>query len=125
MYGTLGITKRFTILARNKNDNNNKNMKNHKYKSGDTIMYRDTEYTYKEWSTWDNKPASGFTCQDETLLDGIDLASFSTMTEEQMWERIDDHIDNKEHHLELQRLHNAGCQAYYDSKTRWDNYTGD
>lgn len=98
---------------------------NHKYKSGDTIMYRDTEYVYKEWTTWDNKPASGFTCEDTTLLEGINLASFSTMTEARMWERIDDHIDNKAHHLELQRLHDAGCQAYYDSKTRWDNFTGD
>ena len=32
---------------------------NHKYKSGDTIMYRDAEYTDKEWTTWDKKPASG------------------------------------------------------------------
>ena len=121
----LGITKLITKLIRTTNDNNNKNMKNHKYKSGDTIMYRDTEYVYKEWTTWDNKPASGFTCEDTTLLEGINLASFSTMTEAQMWERIDDHIDNKAHHLELQRLHDAGCQAYYDSKTRWDNFTGD
>ena len=83
-----------------------------KYKSKDTIMYRDTEYTYNEWTTWDNKPASGFTCDDKTLLEGINLASFSTMTEELMWERIDDHIDK-------------GCQAYYDSKTRTDNFTGD
>ena len=121
----LGTTKLITKLIRTTNDNNNKNMKNHKYKSGDTIMYRDTEYVYKEWTTWDNKPASGFTCEDTTLLEGINLASFSTMTEAQMWERIDDHIDNKAHHLELQRLHDAGCQAYYDSKTRWDNFTGD
>lgn len=121
----LSLTKLITKLIRTTNDNNNKNMKNHKYKSGDTIMYRDIEYTYKEWTTWDNKPASGFSCSDETLLDGIDLVSFSTMTEDQMWKRIDDHIDNKEHHLELQRLHNAGCQAYYDSKNSWDNYTGD
>ena len=101
----LSLTKLITKLVRTTNDNNNKNMKNHKYKSGDTIMYRDTEYTYKTWMTWDNKPASGFTCKDETLLEGIDLVSFSTMTEEQMWERIDDHIDNKEHHLAVSYTH--------------------
>ena len=42
-----------------------------------------------------------------------------------MHERIDDYLDNVEHHKEMQRLHNEGCQAYYDSKTRWDNFTGD
>lgn len=96
-----------------------------KYKPKDTIMYRDTEYTYNEWTTWNGKPASGFTCEDKSLLEGINLVSFSSITEDEMHQRIDDHIDNKEHHLEMQRLHDKGCQAYYDSKTRWDNFTGD
>lgn len=38
------------------------------YKSGDTIMYRDTEYSYREWTTFSGKPANGFNCNDENLL---------------------------------------------------------
>jgi len=95
------------------------------YKSGDTIMYRDTEYSYREWTTFSGKPAKGFNCNDENLLQHVNTVSFGTMTEDEMHERIDDYLDNVEHHKEMQRLHDAGCAAYYASKTRWDNFTGD
>lgn len=95
------------------------------YKSGDIITYRDTPYTYQQWKTWNNKDAKGFNCNCETLLQHVNVVSFGTITEAEMHERIDDYLDNVEHHKEMQRLHNEGCQAYYDSKTRWDNFTGD
>ena len=95
------------------------------YKSGDTITYRDTPYEYHEWTTYNGKQAKGFNCRCENLLQYVNVVSFGTMTEDEMHERIDDYLDNVEHHKELQRLHNEGCAAYYASKTRWDNYTGD
>ena len=52
--------------------------------------------------------------------------SFGTITEDEMHERIDDYLDNVEHHKELQRLHDAGCAAYYaEKRANGDNYTGD
>ena len=95
------------------------------YKSGDTITYRDTPYEYHEWTTYNGKQAKGFNCRCENLLQYVNVVSFGTMTEDEMHERIDDYLDNVEHHKELQRLHDEGCAAYYASKTRWDNYTGD
>ena len=95
------------------------------YKSGDTITYRDTPYEYQEWTTYNGKQAKGFNCRCENLLQYVNVVSFGTMTEDEMHERIDDYLDNVEHHKELQRLHDEGCAAYYASKTRWDNYTGD
>jgi len=95
------------------------------YKNDDIITYRDTPYEYHEWTTFDGKPAKGFHCDDETLLQHVNVVSFGTMTEIAMHNKIDDYLDNIEHHKEMQRLHDAGCQAYYDSKTRWDNFTGD
>lgn len=94
-------------------------------KSGTKLTYRNIPYEYHEWTTFDGKPAKGFHCDSKVLLEGINLVSFGSRTEQEMKNKIDDHIDNKKHHLELQALHDAGCQAYYDSKTRWDNFTGD
>ena len=38
--------------------------------------------------------------------------------------KIDDKIDNIDRYIELRRLHDAGCAAYYASKNAGD-YTGD
>lgn len=96
------------------------------YKSGDIITYRDTPYEYQEWTTYNGKQATGFHCNDETLLQHVNVVSFGTITESEMHERIDDYLDNVEHHKELQRLHDAGCAAYYaEKRANGDNYTGD
>ena len=76
-------------------------MKNHKYKSGDTIMYRDTEYTYREWTTYSGKQATGFNCNCENLLQHVNVMSFGTITEDEMHRRIDDYLDNGEEYAYL------------------------
>ena len=96
------------------------------YKSGDTITYRDTPYTYQEWVTWNGKPAKGFNCNDENLLQYVNVVSFGTITEDEMHKRIDDYLDNTEHHKNLTRLHHEGAAAYYaEKRATGDNYTGD
>lgn len=96
------------------------------YKSGDTILYRDTPYTYQEWTTYSGKQAKGFNCNCENLLQYVNVVSFGTITEDEMHERIDDYLDNIEHHKELTRLHDEGCAAYYaEKRANGDNYTGD
>ena len=101
-------------------------MKNNKYKSGDTIMYRDTEYTYREWTTYSGKPAKGFNCNCENLLQHVNVMSFGTITEDEMHRRIDDYLDNIDNHKEIMRLHDQGCAAYYaEKRASGDNFTGD
>ncbi len=96
------------------------------YKSGDTITYRDVPYEYNEWTTFSGKQAKGFNCKDENLLQHVMVVSFGTITEEEMHLKIDDYLDNVEHHKELTRLHHEGCAAYYAEKqANGDNYTGD
>ena len=46
-------------------------------------------------------------------------------TKEEAIAKIDDCFDREDHYKEMAKLHDAGCQAYNDSKTRWDNFTGD
>ena len=50
------------------------------YKNDDIITYRDTPYEYHEWTTFDGKPAKGFHCDDETLLQHVNVVSFGTIT---------------------------------------------
>ena len=89
------------------------------------MEYRNTKYEYNEWTTFSGQEASGYHCEDKELLKHVNVVSFGSRTKTEMHEKIDDYLDNVEHHKELQRLHDAGCAEYYASKTRWDNYTGD
>ena len=91
------------------------------------LNHRGVEYYYSEWKMYNGCNASGYTCKDKKLLEGVDLASFSTRTKEDMLERIDDRIDNKEHYLEMQRLNDAACAAFYDqpAATPPYNWKGD
>jgi hypothetical protein len=93
----------------------------------DVLNYRGVEYTYSEWTTYNGKPASGYTCEDKKLLEGVNLASFSTTTKKDMLERIDDRIDNKDFYLEMQKISDAACAEFYDkpASTPPYNWKGD
>lgn len=96
------------------------------YKPGDILTYRNIPYEYQEWTTYDGKLATGFNCNDETLLQHVNTINFGTITEERMHERIDDYLDNVERYKRLQELHDAGCAAYYAEKSKTPgSYTGD
>ncbi len=95
------------------------------YKSGDIITYRDTPYKYHEWTTYNGKQAKGFNCNCKTLLKHVNVVSFGAQTEQEMHSKIDDYLDNVDHHIKLQQLFDAGCAEYYASKSVYDNYTGD
>ena len=89
------------------------------------LKYRNTEYYYKEWTTWNGKFAQGYTCNDMELLKYVNVVSFGAQTEQEMHDKIDDYLDNVDHHIKLQKLFDAGCVEYYASKSVYDNYTGD
>ena len=89
------------------------------------LKYRNTEYYYKEWTTWNGKFAQGYTCNDIELLKHVNVVSFGAQTEQEMHSKIDDYLDNADHHIKLQQLFDAGCAEYYASKSVYYNYTGD
>lgn len=86
------------------------------------ITYRNTEYYYKEWTTWNGNFAKGYTCNDIDLLKNVNVVSFGTQTEPEMHERIDDYLDNAKKHKELKALNDKACAEFYAKPT---NYKGD
>tara|TARA_S200000501_G_scaffold236831_1_gene221992 strand:+ start:2803 stop:3120 length:318 start_codon:yes stop_codon:yes gene_type:complete len=92
-----------------------------------TLTHRGVDYDYHEWTTWNGKPASGYTITNHPTfaITSPRVQQLAAQTKEQAIAKIDDYFDREDHYKEMAKLHDAGCQAYYDSKTRWDNFTGD
>jgi len=85
------------------------------------MKYRDIEYTYEEWTTWNNKKANGFTCNDESLLSHVNTVSFSTSTISDMQDKIDYYLDNIEKCKESKKLSDLASEVFYETL----NYKGD
>ena len=77
------------------------------------MLYRDTEYTYIEWTTYNGKKASGFQCTDKELLKHVNVVSFGTRTQDEMFEKINDYLDNSERHIMLRELNDRACAEFY------------
>lgn len=86
-----------------------------------TYNYRNIPFTYREWTTWDDKPASGFTCNDKSLLSYVDTVSFGARDLEEMRENIDYYLDNIEKCKELKKLNTQASAVFYETL----NYKGD
>ena len=76
------------------------------------MRHRNIKYSYKEWYTWDEKRATGYHCDDKTLLKGLDTWSFGTKTKADMIKRIDDLIDNNSKHQYSQLLTNKAMDEF-------------
>ena len=86
------------------------------YSNGNTFKYRDTEYKYSEWVTWDGREASGFSCEDKVLLFGLDQIRITARTEKEMFEKIDDYIDNRLHKLQMQDVGRRAKSEFYEAR---------
>ena len=76
------------------------------------MRHRNIKYSYKEWYTWDEKLATGYHCDDKTLLKNLDTWSFGTKTKADMIKRIDDLIDNNSKHQYSQLLTNKAMDEF-------------
>jgi hypothetical protein len=86
----------------------NINDMNNKYK------YRNIEFTYNEWTTFDGRLATGYHCEDNKILDGLNTISFGGRTITEMQDKIDDYIDNRDEKLKQQEEYNRAEAAYYE-----------
>ena len=84
-------------------------------------IYRDVPYEYKEWIAASGKIGKAYTCEYFNYAPYY-IVSFPTRTEEEMYERIDEYLDNKEKYEQLQKLRDAGAAQYYKDHTK---YQGD
>tara|TARA_B100000767_G_scaffold8148_1_gene8029 strand:+ start:391 stop:651 length:261 start_codon:yes stop_codon:yes gene_type:complete len=85
------------------------------------LEYRDVKFEYKEWRTWNNQLACGYTCEDQKILEGIDTVSFGARSLDEMHGKIDSYIDNRSSNLELKEMSDKAIQEFYNT----NHYKGD
>lgn len=85
------------------------------------LEYRDVKFEYKEWRTWNNQLACGYTCEDQKILEGIDTVSFGARSLDEMHGKIDSYIDNRSRNLELKEMSDKAMQEFYNT----NHYKGD
>ena len=89
------------------------------------MQHRNIPYEYREWTTWNGKQASGYSC-DYFNFHPYHIQSFSTELEQDMIHRIDDYLDNRATYEYRRKLSDASNQAYYNEKSKTPGaYTGD
>ena len=89
------------------------------------MQHRNIPYEYREWTTWNGKQASGYSCEYFNFHP-YHIQSFSTELEQDMIHRIDDYLDNRATYEYRRKLSDASNQAYYDEKSKTPGaYTGD
>lgn len=89
------------------------------------MQHRNIPYEYREWTTWNGKQASGYSCEYFNFAPYY-ISHFGTQTEAEMHERIDDYLDNRTKYESLRKWKDASAAAYYDEKSKTPGaYTGD
>ena len=89
------------------------------------MQHRNIPYEYREWTTWNGKQASGYSCEYFNFHP-YHIQSFSTELEQDMIHRIDDYLDNRATYEYKRKLSDASNQAYYNEKSKTPGaYTGD
>lgn len=89
------------------------------------MQYRNIPYEYREWTTWNGKQASGYSCSHFDFAPYY-VSHFGTQTEAEMKEQIDEYLDNRATYEYRRKLSDASNQAYYDEKAKTPGaYTGD
>ena len=87
------------------------------------MQHRNIPYEYREWTSYDGKQCSAYTCKYFNFYP-YHLISFPANTEAEMKSKIDELIDNRVQYEYKRKLSNAGAAEYYASKSTYDNYTG-
>lgn len=85
------------------------------------LEYRDVKFEYKEWRTWNNQLACGYTCEDQKILEGVNTVSFGARSLDEMHAKIDDYINNRSRNLELKNMSDKAIQEFYNT----NHYKGD
>ena len=78
------------------------------------MNYRNTDYSYHEWITFDGNKATGYHCEDKKLLEGLNTVSFGAQTRAEMHSKIDHYIDNRQENIEQQKQYDRAEAEYYE-----------
>ena len=76
------------------------------------MKYRNINYKYVEWTTWNGKTCTGYHCEDKALLKDLNIISFGAKTIIEMQDFIDEYVDNRQEHLESQALEDKAMDEF-------------
>tara|TARA_R100000935_G_C2791462_1_gene146205 strand:- start:355 stop:612 length:258 start_codon:yes stop_codon:yes gene_type:complete len=85
------------------------------------MKYRNTNYKFREWTSYSGTECSGYNCNDESLLSNVDTVSFGTKTKAEMHTRIDYYLDNIQECIEHKKRNDYAAGVFYQTLT----YKGD
>ena len=85
------------------------------------MQYRNIPYDYNEWTTYNGKPASGYSCEAFNEFPYY-ITRLTAQTEDGIKERIDYFLDHKAEYEARRELSNKAVQSFYNSMS---NYKGD
>ena len=85
------------------------------------MQYRNIPYKYNEWTTYNGKPASGYSCEAFDEFPYY-IARLTAETEDGIKERIDYFLDHKAAYEARRELSNKAAQSFYNSMGQ---YKGD
>ncbi len=99
----------YTNKIRYTTDNNNK-----------TMQYKNIPYEYREWTASNGQKCSSYTCKYFNFYP-YHIMSFSTTTEQDMKNKIDDYINNRVSYEAKYKLSTKAAGEFYKELT----YKGD
>ncbi len=86
------------------------------------MEYRDIKFELNEWTTYTGEKANCFICSDKKLLKKVsDYVEISAYSLDEMHERIDYYLDNREKLIQEQKVKNHAAEVFYETL----NYKGD
>ena len=85
------------------------------------MQYRNIPYDYNEWTTYNGKPASGYSCEAFDEFPYY-ITRLTAQTEDGIKERIDYFLDHKAEYEARRELSNKAAQEFYNSMGQ---YKGD
>lgn len=77
------------------------------------LKYRGVSFVAYERETWKGETVLTYSCDDVQLLDGYPTTSFSCLTLDDMGDRIDYYIDNRESEKTRRELNRKAAESYY------------
>lgn len=79
--------------------------------------YREVPYYYMEWTTWDNKPASGYSCEYFNFYPH-NLVNLPSKTEVEMKKNIDYLLDNLDELIKKKELEERATSEWVEESRR-------
>ena len=80
------------------------------------MQHRNIPYEYHEWTAYNGQKCSSYTCKSFNFYP-YHMISFPANTEQEMNDKIDELLDNRQVHVNQRKLADTGTAATYASNS--------